>query len=207
MNIKKRLIIFDLDGVLINSISNMRFALSSTEKKINIKLNFNLYKKYLGLPFETIMKKMKIKIDVNKIKKNYEYFSKKKIDKIKINKDILDGLRLLKKRYNLAIFTSKSRSRTLIILKKYKLFKYIVTSDDVKNGKPNPEGLIKIITTLKTMKEDSIFVGDSLYDYKASKSAKIKYLHAMWGYEKNIKKKNCIIKIRKFSDILKIVAN
>jgi len=29
----------------------------------------------------------------------------------------------------------------------------------------------------------------------------------MWGYEKNIKKKNCIIKIRKFSDILKIVAN
>ena len=207
MNIKKRLIIFDLDGVLINSISNMRFALSSTEKKMNIKLNFNLYKKFLGLPFETIMKKMKIKIDVSKIKKNYEYYSKKKIGKIKINKDILDGLRLLKKKYNLAIFTSKSRNRTHIILKKYKLFKYIITSDDIKNGKPNPEGLIKIITTLKTMKEDSIFVGDSLYDYKASKLAKIKYLHAMWGYEQNINKKNCIIKIRKFSDILKIAEN
>ena len=204
---KNKLIIFDLDGVLINSINNMKYALLSTEKKMNIKLNFNDYKKYLGLPFDDIMGKMKIKVDVNQIKKNYEHFSKKKISEIKIDKNILIGLKLLKKKYKLAVFTSKSRNRTLNILKKYKFFKYIVTSDDVKNGKPNPEGLIKIITTLKTMKEDSIFVGDSLYDYKASKLAKIKYLHAMWGYEKNIKKKNCIIKIRKFSDILKIVAN
>tara|TARA_B110000971_G_C19830412_1_gene417699 strand:- start:89 stop:325 length:237 start_codon:yes stop_codon:yes gene_type:complete len=75
---KNKLVIFDLDGVLINSLSNMKFALLSTQKKMNIKLNFNVYKKYLGLPFESIMEKMKIKIDVDKIKKNYEYFSKKK---------------------------------------------------------------------------------------------------------------------------------
>ena len=204
---KNKLIIFDLDGVLINSINNMKYALLSTEKKMNIKLNFNDYKKYLGLPFDDIMGKMKIKVDVNQIKKNYEHFSKKKISEIKIDKNILIGLKLLKKKYKLAVFTSKSRNRTLNILKKYNFFKYIVTSDDIKKGKPNPEGLIKIISRLKVKKTNTIFVGDSLYDYQASKLAKIKYLHAMWGYEKNIKKKNCIIKIRKFSDILKIVAN
>tara|TARA_B100000780_G_C21003163_1_gene401405 strand:+ start:308 stop:925 length:618 start_codon:yes stop_codon:yes gene_type:complete len=204
---KNKLIIFDLDGVLINSINNMKYALLSTEKKMNIKLNFNDYKKYLGLPFDDIMGKMKIKVDVNQIKKNYEHFSKKKISEIKIDKNILIGLKLLKKKYKLAVFTSKSRNRTLNILKKYNFFKYIVTSDDIKKGKPNPEGLIKIISRLKVKKTNTIFVGDSLYDYQASKLAKIKYLHAMWGYERNIKKKNNIIKIRKFSDISKIAEN
>lgn len=204
---KNKLIIFDLDGVLINSINNMKFALLSTEKKMNTKLNFNQYKKYLGLPFDDIMKKMKIKTDVDQIKKNYEYFSKKKISKISIDKNILIGLKMLKKKNNLAVFTSKSRSRTLKILKKYNFFKCIVTSDDIKKGKPNPEGLIKIMSKLKIKRKNSIFVGDSLFDYQASKSANIKYLHAMWGYEKNIKKKDNIIKIKKFSDILKIVEN
>jgi len=95
---KNKLIIFDLDGVLINSINNMKYALLSTEKKMNIKLNFNDYKKYLGLPFDDIMGKMKIKVDVNQIKKNYEHFSKKKISEIKIDKNILIGLKLLKKK-------------------------------------------------------------------------------------------------------------
>ena len=58
---KNKVIIFDLDGVLINSISNMKFALHSTAKKMKVKLNFELYRKYIGLPFEDIMKKMKIK--------------------------------------------------------------------------------------------------------------------------------------------------
>ena len=42
---KKKLIIFDLDGVLINSLSNMKFALNKTSKNLKVKLNFKLYKK------------------------------------------------------------------------------------------------------------------------------------------------------------------
>ena len=67
---KKKLIIFDLDGVLINSLSNMEFALNQTSKNLKLKLNFKLYKKYLGLPFKDIMKKMRIKNkNINLIKK------------------------------------------------------------------------------------------------------------------------------------------
>ena len=162
---KNKVIIFDLDGVLINSISNMKFALHNTSKKMNVKLNFELYRKYIGLPFEDIMKKMKITKDIKEIKKNYD----------------------------------------LKILKKYKLFDCIITSDDTLRGKPNPEGLNKIISTLKVKKKNSMFIGDSLYDYLASNSAKIRYIHAMWGYGKNIKKKSNLIKIGKFSEISKLI--
>ena len=202
---KNKVIIFDLDGVLINSISNMKFALHNTSKKMNVKLNFELYRKYIGLPFEDIMKKMKIKKDIKEIKKNYDFFSEQKIKKIKIKKNILKELMFFKKNYYLAVFTSKNKKRTLKILKKYKLFDCIITSDDTLRGKPNPEGLNKIISTLKVKKKNSMFIGDSLYDYLASNSAKIRYIHAMWGYGKNIKKKRNLIKIGKFSEISKLI--
>ena len=54
---KKKLIIFDLDGVLINSIKNMEYALDNTNKKLGLNLKFNEYKKYIGLPFFEILKK------------------------------------------------------------------------------------------------------------------------------------------------------
>ena len=202
---KKKLIIFDLDGVLINSLDNMKFALSQTSKQLNISLNFEVYKKYLGLPFKDIMKKMKIKKNVKLIKKNYEMFSTKKIKNIKIKKVNLNELISLKKKCYLAIFTSKSKKRTFKIIKKNKLFDCIITADDVSKGKPNPEGLKKILKKLNIKKKESLYVGDSLYDYKASKSAKIKYVHATWGYDNIIYKNKNIIKLNHFKDISKFI--
>ena len=203
MEKKKNLIIFDLDGVLIDSIENMKLALKMTSLSVNIKLDFKLYKKYLGLPFEIIMSKMGIKKDVKKIKKKNSYFSKKNISKIRINKKNLADLKNLNKDYDFAVFTSKDKSRTNKILKKYRLFKYIVTSDDIRKGKPHPEGVIKILRRNKSKKKDCIYVGDSIYDYKAARNSKIKYLHAKWGYEKNLKKKFNITEISNFLMIRK----
>ena len=200
---KKNLIIFDLDGVLIDSIQNMKLALKMTSLSVNIKLDFKLYKKYLGLPFEKIMSKMGVKKDVRKIKQKYSYFSKKNISKITINPKNIADLRNLNKDYDFAVFTSKDKSRTNMILKKYKLFKNIVTSDDIKKGKPHPEGIIKILRRNKTKKKNCIYVGDSIYDYKAARNSKIKYLHAKWGYEKNLKKKFNVIEISNFLMIRK----
>ena len=74
----KKLIIFDLDGVLIDLLSNMKIALKSTSKALNLKLNFSEYKKYLGLPFEDIMQKMSVNKNIDIIKKNI-LFSLRKI--------------------------------------------------------------------------------------------------------------------------------
>tara|TARA_B100000674_G_C37955248_1_gene969291 strand:- start:2815 stop:3096 length:282 start_codon:yes stop_codon:yes gene_type:complete len=92
------LIIFDLDGVLIDSVSNMELALKKTSLALNVDLRFSLYKKFLGLPFEKIMKKMGINKNIQKIKKTYSFFSKKNISKIKIKKKTFVSIKNIKKK-------------------------------------------------------------------------------------------------------------
>ena len=120
-----------------------------------------------------------------KVAKSYEYHSLDKIKKIKITKNNLNFLKKLKKKYILALFTSKSKKRSeKILLKNESLFKYKIYPSNKIKGKPNPDGLNKIITLSKFKKKDAIYLGDTLYDYKASRKAKIDYLHANWGYQK-----------------------
>ena len=122
--IKKKLIIFDLDGVLINSKPNMKKSLDLTSRKLKIKLQFKIYEKYLGLPFPKILNKMNIKNRIDEIKKNYEFFSLKNLNKIKINKNHLNDLKKLRREFYLSVFTSKSKLRTKKILNQYNLFDY-----------------------------------------------------------------------------------
>ena len=103
----KKLIIFDLDGVLMNSLSNMKIALKSTSKALNLKLDFSEYKKYLGLPFEDIMQKIGVNKNIDIIKKKYSFFSKKNLYKIRINQKHLFELKKLSKNYNLAVLPLK----------------------------------------------------------------------------------------------------
>tara|TARA_B100000780_G_C21048475_1_gene420934 strand:- start:184 stop:798 length:615 start_codon:yes stop_codon:yes gene_type:complete len=201
---KKKVIIFDLDGVLINSAPNMKYALNQTSKKLKIDLKFSSYKNFLGLPFEKIMKNMGYAKNINLIKKNYEYFSKKKLMNTKITNQNMIKLTSLKKNYYLAIFTSKSKLRTNIILKKQKIFDHIITSDDVYYGKPHAQGIRKILKILKLIPKDALYIGDSIYDYKAAKSAKVKYRHASWGYDKKINKIRYIKKIHNLEQIKNI---
>jgi len=204
LNNKKKLIIFDLDGVLINSENNMMFALSKTSKKLKIKLKFNIYKKYIGLPFELIMKKMQInKKYVSQIKKNYIYFSNLKLSKLSIQKKKLRDLKKLHKKYNLAVYTSKDKQRTHQILKKYKIFKTIITPDNVRKGKPNPEGLLKILKKLKVKKMNTLYVGDTKFDYLTAKNAKIKYVHVKWGFNKTLNNFKNVNVINNFLNIPK----
>ena len=41
---KTKIIIFDLDGVLIDSLKNMKFALNKTSIKLSLELNFEIYR-------------------------------------------------------------------------------------------------------------------------------------------------------------------
>jgi HAD superfamily hydrolase (TIGR01549 family) len=186
---KIKLYIFDLDGVLLDSSKNMSLAWQDVKKKLNINIPFFEYKKHIGLPFFTILKNIGIKKDYFKIKKIYSKSSIQNFrKKTTLFKDTIKVINTLKRESKIAILTSKDTLRTNYVLKKKKLkFDCVITSDNVKNGKPNKEGVLKILSKLKINKENTVYIGDTKVDELTAKNAKIRFLYANWGFGKKRK--------------------
>ena len=68
---KIKLIIFDLDGVIVDSKLNMKFAWDFVKKNNKINVSFYTYFKNIGIPFEDILTKVGIKNDIQQITKTY----------------------------------------------------------------------------------------------------------------------------------------
>ena len=66
-----KLVLLDLDGVIVNTKVNMQMAWSKVQKSFDLEIPFNEYFKNIGLPFKVILKKISIKKNLNKIEKVY----------------------------------------------------------------------------------------------------------------------------------------
>ena len=200
-----KLVLLDLDGVIVNTKVNMQMAWSKVQKNFDLEIPFNEYFKNIGLPFKVILKKISIKKNLTKIEKVYREESIKQFNKIKLYSEIHKTLRKLKKKQIIVgVVTSKDRIRTIKLIKKFKInIKLIVTPSKKLRGKPFPDQLLKAIKIAKLNRINTIYVGDMLVDYKAAKNAKINFVHAKYGYgKKYIYYKRSI---KKFKDLLKII--
>ena len=98
------------------------------------------------------------------------------------SKEVL--LKLKKEGFLLGVVTNKLHQLTEFALECIDftgIFDYIVGFDDVKNGKPDPEGIIKAMNHYGISKEKTIYIGDSVTDYEAACRAKIDCCLVNWG--------------------------
>jgi HAD superfamily hydrolase (TIGR01549 family) len=201
--IKKKVIIFDLDGVLINSKNNMDISWSYTSKKNYINTPFSHYFKFIGLPFKEILNCLKIKKNLIKIKKDYDKASLKNLHKIKSyskSLEVLDGLK--NKGKKIALLTSKDTKRSKAVLKKLNFkFDYIECGKKNVKGKPDPYQLLQILKKLKVKRKNAVYVGDMHYDLLTAKNAKVDFIYATYGYGK-IKFNKKKMRIKSISQLL-----
>ncbi len=64
-----------------------------------------------------------------------------------------------------------------------KFFEARISSDEVKNRKPHPEGVNLILRILKSTSKETMLVGDSPADILAGKSAGVVTTAALWSPE------------------------
>ena len=87
-------------------------------------------------------------------------------------------LRLLKPKTGLAVATNRSNTIGKVLtchgLRRY--FNIVVSSLDVKNPKPHPESLFKILDFFRIDPEETIYVGDSLVDYETARGAGVPFI-------------------------------
>ena len=198
--------IFDLDGVILNSLDNMNYSWSKTRKEFNIKAHFRDYKKFIGLPFETILYNLKVKNNYQQIKKFYGKTSKIKIKKIKLYSNVKKVLKIFKnKNLDYSIVTSKDINRTKKIIKFFNLYpKSIHCPKKSLRGKPYPDQILECLKKNKIKNKKKVcYVGDTNFDYLAAKKAGIGFIYCNYGYgKKSIKYKH---KINNFKSLVSYI--
>ena len=175
-----KLVIFDLDGVLVDACEWHRLALNEALKEVcdyEISL-MDHYEFYNGLPTKVKLHKLSDHgiLSESKHKEVNDLKQQKTIAIIenaaKVREEKIELLNWLKDRsIAVACFTNSIRETTDLMLKKtgiYDLFELIVTNQDVTTPKPDPEGYIKVLKHFKCDPQNAIIVEDSPKGLKAA---------------------------------------
>ena len=179
-------ILFDFDGVLIDSLPAMEIAWESVQNKFGILNTFVDYKKYIGLPFKEILKLLNIDKKYHEgIKDHYSNISSQNKKLIKLNPYVNDTLDWLKRNFiKTGIVTSKDKARTLELIQYFQLnVEIVVTPELTKFGKPSSEPTLFAAKNLKLNTDEIIFVGDMESDMNCALNANCQYLHYKNGYQ------------------------
>ena len=92
------------------------------------------------------------------------------------------------KNIKIGIATSRLKSSTLYVLKRFNLEKYfqvVISSDDVVKHKPDKEPLIKAIQGLNSTTENTLYVGDSKFDMECAINAEVTPVLVGWQKHSN----------------------
>jgi len=181
---RKRLILFDLDGVIVDSRKNMEVSWSAVRATYGIDINFERYFELIGRPFPDIMERLGLEDEGENIRKIYNVASSCRTDLIEAYEGITDVIHELKRnRFVIGLVTSKDKERTLEVVKNLDLlFDVIDCPEKDQRGKPNPDPLMRAMLQCHKDPADTVYVGDMDVDYEATKRAGIDYYHACWGY-------------------------
>ena len=181
----KKLILFDLDGVLIDSKKNMEAAWRAVRKDTKTGVSFESYFALIGRSFPDVMDCLGI--DGETAKRAEIIFRTSSMKNISLINFFPNAAEILCELHSaglkLGVVTSKDRLRTNAILAMLPVdFITVQTPNEKFRPKPAPDHLLAAIAVARTDPRDCLYVGDMDSDYAAACRAGIDYLHAEWGY-------------------------
>ena len=204
MKVPKTTIIFDFDGVILNSNYIKTKTFYDLFKSYGKKIANNAVKYHLnnmGIPrqrkfkniYKNILKKKISKTTLDNLEFEFKKKSLKKIHRLNVSEPLNNFIKKKSKNYNFYISTGAPKKEVIDVLKKKKLFKNFKKVYGPPSKKAHHINIIK-----KFNKSDIIFIGDSLEDYNSANKCKIKFI--LKKNKENIKtfKNKKIMKISNF---------
>lgn len=184
-------IIFDVDGVLLDNRKEVKKIFQKTGKELGLGAPpISELKKTFGLPWEEMLKILFGNANEN-TKKIYAKNWLELEPKMKIMKHSSYVLRRLKIRK--AVVTSKRRSKLKRQINDLmRFFEVIISKEDTKKHKPNPEPLLLACKRLNLKPNETVYIGDAIIDYEAARNAETNFIGFISGSatKKEFKKLN-----------------
>ncbi len=217
----KKVILFDLDGTLIDSVPDLTLAVNYMLKSLEYaQFSEELVRSWVGNGAETLVKRSLLAqtdikdstIDEKLLKNALEIFLTFYAKNLCVNtvtypyvSQTLKNLKSLG--YHLAIVTNKPFSFVEPILDSLELkylFEFWIGGDSLSVRKPNPEPLLYACKKMKVSTEQCLMIGDSKNDILAANRANIQSIGLTYGYnyDESIDKYSPNMVLDNFADIL-----
>ena len=197
----KELIIFDMDGTIIDSIPALAKSVNFALNELNLPIYpQEVIAQWVGNGAEVLIKRgLSGKKDYEE--PNNELFLRAKDLMLSFYKEHLtDGCNLYEgveetleylkqKGYKMAIATNKPHDFVDVMLKDFKIDRYFdlaLGAGVVEKKKPHPQLLLRVCQDLNIKPQSAVMVGDSASDIKAAKAADIDSIALTFGYNQGI---------------------
>lgn len=206
-------VLFDLDGTIVDTneliIQSFLHTLEGITKKVYTRediiphMGFSLYEQ---IKFFTGLEQ------IEDLVVKYRAFNVAKHDELVTQFPyVREALAELQARgIRMGVCTNKMRATTLMGLKLCGLDSFmetIVTVEDVAQGKPNPEMIVKALGQLNVSATESLMVGDSQYDLIAAHEAGVASVAVAWSLkgEAHLRKYDPTYLIHDIRELIEIV--
>lgn len=183
------LIVFDLDGTLIQSDKTIYHSALSALNELNIPYDFTEteFNSVIGHHFKDMFSSLRLGIkDLDEFINVYKSYYYKFIDLSVFYPNVIEVLETLKKQnYKIALLTTKMQDQADRILSHFEIDKYfdlIMGRRKDIGHKPSPEPLQIICNELKTKPGNTIIVGDTDMDIQCGKNAGAFTCAVTFGY-------------------------
>ncbi len=175
------LLIFDLDGTIMDTWDDILLTFRKVFKKRGLALDEKKLRMAVGLPLDRVVEMVAGYPSPEIVEDIRDTFLAQERRNIKLFPGIEEVLKLPFKK---AVLTSKGdlgTYRDLDTLKIRNYFEIIVTADTVKRKKPDPEGINIILERTGANRKETFMIGDTELDILAGKNAGVKTVAVSWG--------------------------
>ncbi|MGG7143065.1 HAD family hydrolase [Clostridium nigeriense] len=203
---KYNCIIFDIDGTILNTERMNLVPLQRLIKEeLGLEIQYENLLKYKAYAGKRTIEELGFK-DVDKSYSKWVEYVNDFEEGAVLYDEISEVIKILdSKGIICAIASSKMKNQYEIDFEPTGLNKYIkckVLAEDTKKHKPYPDPLLKVAQILNINPVQCMYIGDTIFDFKATKAAGMDFGIALWGAD-NLDGIEADFEFKRPSDILK----
>jgi len=182
-----KLVIFDLDGTLVNAYPAINRSFNYTMRSLRYpRQKAGVIRRAVGWGDENLLKPFVAKKDLKKAAGLYRAHHRHALieDSRLFPQAAVVLANLKSKGYILAVASNRPTRFSRILLRHLKLgkyFDYVLCADKLKTIKPHPEILNKIMRRFSLRPHQAVFVGDMSIDAQAARRAGVKGIMVTTG--------------------------
>ena len=183
------LIVFDLDGTLVDSIHDIYDALQACCQQYHIPpIPKDKIRQFVGPGAEELIQETikNTELSLNDFYATFRNLYRRDfISQTHLFENLEPLLKKLHTHYRLAILTNKPEDASLYLLQNLgidELFIKVVGPDTYQIAKPHPGGLLQLLKDCDCKKEEALFIGDTATDINCGKAANVKTVAITHGY-------------------------